>query len=360
MLKVGLIGTGYFSHYHLTSWSKMPNAAITALCDIDADRLKKRAQEFGVDDTKLYTDIDTMLGQADIDAVDIVSVPDSHYELVLKAARAGKHILCQKPFGGTFEKTTQMIEAVEKADVICAISEIWPFMDVYQHAKIVIDGKRLGDVKSVRLSVKCFYTPRLSDLNRMHQPFIRGLDRYLFFEFGPHMYAVLVYLFGVPNSVYARLSRQSPYMRGDDSGYAILAYPEFSVLLDLTFATRAAIMKLDTPMIEVVADERLVVDGVFRTLKTDGVGRNRDKPGMISVIDDNGHSEIVSNDVRIDTYGSNFRCLRNFTNAVLQQESPATSARSFLDTMRIMDAIYTSDKMNSVMSLQVDTSIPSV
>ena len=72
---------------------------MVALCDPRADVLERRAQEWKVDRT--YTELDALLADPDIDAVEILGPTPLHAEHVIAAARAGKHVSVQKPIANT-------------------------------------------------------------------------------------------------------------------------------------------------------------------------------------------------------------------------------------------------------------------
>lgn len=96
MWKVGLIGTGYWSIHHLNAWKRIDGVEVTALSNRSKEKLAQRGMQFNIPESQWYQSVDEMLSRADIDVVDIVTGSESHLEFVSKAAKAGKHIMCQK------------------------------------------------------------------------------------------------------------------------------------------------------------------------------------------------------------------------------------------------------------------------
>ena len=97
-LKVGLIGAGGISRQHLPAFREFPeDVQLTAVCDVREDAAHARAAEAGVE--AVYTDVDRLLAEADIDAVDICTTHNTHHDLTLAAAAAGKHILLEEAHG---------------------------------------------------------------------------------------------------------------------------------------------------------------------------------------------------------------------------------------------------------------------
>lgn len=91
MLKIGVIGTGYWGKHHLRIFSKLP-CKVVGIADIDPQK-EKLADEFQV---SFFTDYKKLLKK--VDAVSIVTPPVTHYKLARKALKAGKHVLLEKPF----------------------------------------------------------------------------------------------------------------------------------------------------------------------------------------------------------------------------------------------------------------------
>ena len=109
-LKVGLIGAGGISRQHLPGYQLAPDdIRLTAVCDIREDAALKFADEAGVD--AVFTSADEMLEQSDIDAVDICTIHDQHAPLAIAAARAGKHVLLEKPMAISLDECRAILEA---------------------------------------------------------------------------------------------------------------------------------------------------------------------------------------------------------------------------------------------------------
>lgn len=93
--RIGLAGCGYISHSDLKGWRRVPDAEVVAVSDLEPEKARQRAAEYGV--SQVCGSLSEMLQQVELDAVDILT-PPPHKAAVLQAAAHGKHILCQKPF----------------------------------------------------------------------------------------------------------------------------------------------------------------------------------------------------------------------------------------------------------------------
>lgn len=112
----GLIGTGIVGGaWHAHVYHNMPQADLVAVCDLDEARAREIAARYGV--PHVYTDYRDLLARDDIAAVSIATPDFAHRDLAVAAARAGKHILVEKPLATTVEDANAILEAVEAAGV---------------------------------------------------------------------------------------------------------------------------------------------------------------------------------------------------------------------------------------------------
>ncbi len=115
-LGMGVLGVGEMGKRHAENLRRLvPHAQLLAIADVDGARAGKVAAELEIEHS--YSSLDAMLERKDIEAV-LISTPDKfHAGAVQAAARAGKHILCEKPLGLTLESTQDALKAVAQAGV---------------------------------------------------------------------------------------------------------------------------------------------------------------------------------------------------------------------------------------------------
>ena len=109
-----VVGTGFGARVHVPAL-RAAGFTVVALAGRDADRTRRRADRLGVPNA--VTSLDDALALADVDAVTIATPPGSHCELVVKAAGAGKHVICEKPFALDAGEAEAMLAAAEAAGV---------------------------------------------------------------------------------------------------------------------------------------------------------------------------------------------------------------------------------------------------
>ncbi|MBO0743988.1 MAG: Gfo/Idh/MocA family oxidoreductase [Candidatus Dormibacteraeota bacterium] len=115
-LGVGVIGCGGIARLaHLPNLKRNPRARLVAVADINEESARRAAEEFGAE--VAYTDYHDLLANPDVEAVTVTTWPSAHAEAVIAAAKAGKHILCEKPIAPTLQEADAMVDAAEKAGV---------------------------------------------------------------------------------------------------------------------------------------------------------------------------------------------------------------------------------------------------
>jgi predicted dehydrogenase len=148
-LKVGLVGTGMISWYHMPAYLEHQDAVkLNAVCDIRPEAMQKFAEKAGAKDR--YTDFSEMLKNADIDAVDICTIHDQHEAQVLAAAAAGKQIFLEKPMAVNMKQCHNMVDATRKAGVTFMVGHDLRYMTHTYAIKQIIDSGELGQVRMTR------------------------------------------------------------------------------------------------------------------------------------------------------------------------------------------------------------------
>ncbi|MET1995657.1 inositol 2-dehydrogenase [Enterococcus faecium] len=120
-LKVGVIGLGRAGMMHLRNMMNIPRIEILAVSELFLENVKEEVTELGI--PKMFSDYNDLLAIKEIEAVFIFSSTDTHEEITIAAARAGKNIFCEKPLSMSLEeeKSLAVVQEVEKNNVKLAI-----------------------------------------------------------------------------------------------------------------------------------------------------------------------------------------------------------------------------------------------
>ena len=148
-VRLGVVGVGNIATLNVPGYLEHERCDVVALCDPRADVLDHRAKEWDI--TKTYTDLDALLADDEIDAVEILSPTHLHKDHVIAAARAGKHISCQKPMANSVADCREMLAAAEAAGVVFRISECFYHYPPLVEAKRLIADGAIGTPSMVRI-----------------------------------------------------------------------------------------------------------------------------------------------------------------------------------------------------------------
>jgi predicted dehydrogenase len=148
-LKVALVGAGNIASHHLPAYRQFAGEVeLVAVCDLDEALARKRAAEAGVE--RVYTDVETMLGDAGCDALDICTTPDQHAPTAFAAIDAGKHVLVEKPFALSLDDCRELVAAAERAGVTLMVAQNQRFLPTHQAARAIIASGELGEIRAAR------------------------------------------------------------------------------------------------------------------------------------------------------------------------------------------------------------------
>ena len=152
MIKIAIIGTGGMANAHAVRFQEIRGCKVVAACDLVKKQAEDFAAQYGISNTKVFTDVDAMLTAVDIDAVTIVTTDEYHAPISLKCIAAGKHVLCEKPLAVNYPDARKMAAAAKRKGVINMVNLSYRSSSAIQRAhKLVTDGA-IGNVMHVEAS----------------------------------------------------------------------------------------------------------------------------------------------------------------------------------------------------------------
>ncbi len=140
---VAIIGTGQIAlANHLPGLNLLPNAKLVALCDTDEQTLKRAAEQTGVGAT--FTDFNRLLEHGAVDAVVIATPNENHPPIAIAAAKAGKHVMCEKPLATNLSDALAMWRAAEAANVRHMTAFTYRFVPAMRYMRHLISSGAIG------------------------------------------------------------------------------------------------------------------------------------------------------------------------------------------------------------------------
>jgi predicted dehydrogenase len=150
-LRVGMIGYRFMGKAHSNAWRQAPHffplkadLEMSTICGRDPKAVEDARAQLGWKTAS--TDWKAVVNSPDIDIVDINTPNDSHAEIAIAAAKAGKHILCEKPLGMTVAECQEMLDAAKKAKVVHMVCHNYRRIPAIAHAKKMIEEGAIGDI----------------------------------------------------------------------------------------------------------------------------------------------------------------------------------------------------------------------
>ena len=144
-MKVGIVGVGFMGTTHAAGWAETPAEIVGFTAEKQTEAVAISEQY----ETNTYRSLEDML--PDVDVVDICSPTHLHHEMALKAAAAGKHIVCEKPLARTTKQAREILAACQKAGVQLLVAHVVRFFPEYALARSAVAEGQIGRPGVIRL-----------------------------------------------------------------------------------------------------------------------------------------------------------------------------------------------------------------
>lgn len=258
MYGVGIVGLGRVSRGHGSALKGAKGAKLVVACDIDEARVARYTDDH---DCEGETDLDVMLQRDDLQIVDVLLPHVLHEEAAIKALRAGKHVMVEKPMAMDTHACDRMIAAAKEAGRQLFIAHTERFISATRKAKEVLDS---GEVGTPVMATDVWYQPFRRETR---QPWM--LDRARGGGFlqmaGSHMVDRLVYLVGSPVKS-TRASVRTAYHGDVKCDDAVLAFLELENGVPCSLGTTSYRDDANSG-VEAHATEILCTDGMVKVDK---------------------------------------------------------------------------------------------
>lgn len=220
-VKWGIIGCGVISHCHGDALQIIDNGELVAVCDIIEERAVAVAEEYGA--KKIYTDYHELLADDEIEVVSICTPSGMHGEMCKEAAKAGKHILCEKPMEITTEKLQDVIEEVEKYPVKMGCIFQRRCDNKFLAVKEAIDSGRFGKLVLADAYLKYYRDQAYYDSGEWRATWELDGGGALMNQ-GVHGIDLLLWFAGEAESVFARCATQVRDIEVEDTAIASIQF----------------------------------------------------------------------------------------------------------------------------------------
>ena len=155
-LRIGLVGTGFMGRTHTNGYKRVNDffpelgyhPVLKAVCARTKDKVQAFADQWGYE--SIETDWKTLVARNDIDAIDICTPNDTHAEIAMEVAKAGKMVLCEKPLARNLAEAKQMVDTIDKANVKNTVWYNYRRLPAVTLAKQIVASGKLGKIYHYR------------------------------------------------------------------------------------------------------------------------------------------------------------------------------------------------------------------
>ncbi|MBQ43900.1 MAG: hypothetical protein CME15_15750 [Gemmatimonadetes bacterium] len=312
VLAVGMIGAGGIARSHLEAIAECDSIRVAAVMDTDSERAHAAAAEFG---GSHYGELDGILGDPQVEAVHVCTPHNLHADQVVAAAKAGKHVLVEKPMALSLADCDRMIEACDLAEKVLMVGQVMRYYPVNLKVKELIGDGAIGEVGHMMRRRYSYFSPLGPGQPSWYLDQQTGGNCVLYC-FGPHEYDILPwYLDSAVTRVYAQGSESTELYRGQQDSYTAL----------MTHASGAVSVLSQSVVCRPGAHDQFIIGSDGSMMLT--------------------NSKLVLNgeEVPIDSsLGGMGRQLREFARCCLEGGEPDASGHSVRHTMAVIEAVQLS------------------
>lgn len=220
--KVAILGAGFITDIHMESYHRfVPDAEVVAVYARKPERAKAFAEKYGI--PRHYSDLDAVIQESGCEVVDICLPNYLHAEATIKAARARKHVIIEKPLATTLEDADEMIRVCKDAGVLLMYAEELCFAPKYERVRGMVKEGAVGDVYMLKQGEKH---------SGPHSDWFYDIDLAgggVLMDMGCHAFGWFSWMLGgnaKPRSVMASMSTvfHKGRTRGEDNSVVIVEY----------------------------------------------------------------------------------------------------------------------------------------
>ncbi len=231
-LKIGIVGTGAITGKHADAIKEIENAELVALCSSSPERARVAQEKFGID---TYSDVSAFLTHPELDVVCICTASGHHMEAGLLAAKAGKHLLIEKPIEINLARADQLIEICEANNVKLGVIFQNRFSADYLKLKTAVQAGKFGKLLMGNAHVNWYRAPEYYNTSPWKGT-LKGDGGGAFMNQGIHTFDLLLDIMGDVQSVYAKVKTSLHAIEGEDLGAAIVTF-ENNAIGNITAST---------------------------------------------------------------------------------------------------------------------------
>jgi UDP-N-acetylglucosamine 3-dehydrogenase len=313
-LGVAVIGIGFWGRNHVRVFSELPETELKAVCDVNEERVEAIANQYKVD---AYTDSRKLLKRKDVEAVSICTWTTTHAEEALRAIRAGKDLLVEKPIASTVQEAKKIVNLAERRNKRLMVGFIERFNPGVQIAKNMVYKDEIGTLVSATSKRVSEWPERIGDVGVVKDTAIHDIDlmRYIFDE--------------EPSAVFAKIGNLR-HTRYEDYAQIMLTFEKGrTAFIEANWLTPYKIRNLLITGSRAILNLNYLTQEI--TIETAGQSTTPRHPGQ--------------EPLKLE--------LKHFAESVLNYRTPNVTGIDGLRALQIAEASFKSSKQNRAVKLKL-------
>jgi UDP-N-acetyl-2-amino-2-deoxyglucuronate dehydrogenase len=324
-LNFGIIGCGRIAYKHAEAIKKNEKANLLYVCDIIEERAVDYKNKYGAE--RYFTDYHEMLEMPDLDVVNICTPSGMHAEMGIAAAKAGKHVIVEKPMALSLKEADALLNACDENRVKLAVCFQNRFNPPVQKLRRALEEGRFGKLTHASAVVRWFRPQDYYD-----QAPWRGtwaMDGGCLMNQSIHNIDLLQWMMGPVESVFGYTANNFRKIEAEDVGVAVLKFKNGAL----------GVIEASTTIYPENLEETLAIFGEKGTVMLGGIAVNKIETWKFADSQDE-NLEMEQQDVP-NVYGFGHDALiEDFIRAVIEDRRPYIDGREGIKALRIVLGIY--------------------
>jgi UDP-N-acetylglucosamine 3-dehydrogenase len=172
-LGVAVVGTGFWGKNHARVYKELASTELIAICDVNAERAKAIAAQFGV---QAYTDSTQMLTDKRIEALSVCTWSTFLAQEALKALQAGRHVLVEKPMATDTVQAQKLVDTAKDNELHLTVGFLMRFIPGLQHIRQAVENKKIGELVCATAKRVSQWPERIGDVGVVKDTAIHDID----------------------------------------------------------------------------------------------------------------------------------------------------------------------------------------
>lgn len=210
-VRAAIVGTGYIAEFHARAIQQTKGVELAAACDPNLSRAQHFAATWNI--PVAFESLESMLQDAKIDCIHILTPPDQHFDLAKTALQSGIHVFLEKPMCTSVAEADELVQLAQQKGLYLGVSHNFLFTDAFERLRQVVNSRILGPIDQITFNH--FYELAQIRLGPFNSWMLRTPGNVVL-ETGPHLVSAMLELVGNPETTSVTADRKVALSNGNN------------------------------------------------------------------------------------------------------------------------------------------------